>query len=56
VSAVNMGFSLDKQVDYRTRTMQHPMFYCSIIYAALQHKSIFSVVFCEIFFRITGPL
>lgn len=29
--------------------MQHPMFYCNIIYLALQHKPIFLEIFQEIF-------
>jgi hypothetical protein len=29
--------------------MQHPMFYCNIIYAALQHKPIFLEIFYQIF-------
>jgi hypothetical protein len=34
-----MGFSLDKQANYRTRTMQHPMFYCNTIYVRSQQSS-----------------
>jgi hypothetical protein len=50
------GFSLDKQAIYRTRPVQHPMFYCSIIYVAVQHKPTFSAVFCEIFLPKSSQL